>query len=83
LLQAEIKVVYVTHMYDLADGFRRQKMDMTLFLRAEREADGRRTFRVGVGEPLRTSYGPDVYREIFASNQTPAAIGADLPAKVD
>lgn len=66
LLQARVKVVYVTHMYDLASAFRRQEAGNTLFLRAEREPDGRRTFRLVAGEPLSTSFGPDLYREIFA-----------------
>lgn len=65
MLESDIKVVYVTHMFDLADGFRRQERDRTLFLRAEREPGGRRTFRLKEGEPLSTSYGPDLYREIF------------------
>src|SRR5579864_1628991 len=65
LLGAHIKVFYVTHMYDLADGLRGQKVANTLYLRAEREPDGRRTFRLVEGEPLSTSYGSDLYQEIF------------------
>jgi hypothetical protein len=65
MLGAHIKVVYVTHMFDLANGFRRQNVGNTLFLRAEREPDGRRTFRLIEGEPQSTSYGPDLYREMF------------------
>jgi hypothetical protein len=67
LLQAGIRVVYVTHMFDLAQGFYLQKMATALFLRAERQGDGRRTFRLIEGEPLPTSYGEDVYRRIFAA----------------
>ena len=37
-----------------------------MFLRAERTADGTRTFRLIEGEPLETSYGEDLYREVFA-----------------
>lgn len=65
MLGAHIKVVYVTHMFDLANRFRRQNAGDTLFLRAERQPDGRRTFRLIEGEPLSTSYGPDLYREVF------------------
>ncbi|MEO8249818.1 MAG: hypothetical protein ABI589_10645, partial [Burkholderiales bacterium] len=36
-----------------------------LFLRADRQADGTRTFRLVEAEPLETSYGEDLYREIF------------------
>ncbi|MEO6965600.1 MAG: hypothetical protein ABI076_06835 [Acidobacteriaceae bacterium] len=52
-------------MFDLAQGFYLAKMDAALFLRAERLADGRRTFRLVEGEPLPTSYGEDLYRQIF------------------
>ena len=57
LLEGGVKVFVVTHMFDLADGFYRQHLDGALFLRAEREFDGRRTFRLSEGEPLRTSFG--------------------------
>jgi hypothetical protein len=62
---AGVKVVFVTHLYDLAHGLYRQHLDTALFLRAEREPDGRRTFRLNEGEPLPTSFGADSYRRIF------------------
>jgi hypothetical protein len=65
LLESGTKVFYVTHMFDLANGFCGTKMDTALFLRAERLADGRRTFRLAEGEPLPTSYGKDLYWRIF------------------
>jgi len=65
LVEAGVKVLYVTHMFDLAQGFYLQELPAALFLRAERHADGQRTFRLVEGEPLPTSYGEDVYRRIF------------------
>jgi DNA mismatch repair ATPase MutS len=65
LLEADVKVFFVTHLYELVDHLFAQKMDTALFLRAERQADGRRTFRLIKGEPLPTSYGVDLYRQIF------------------
>ena len=65
LLEQGIKVLFVTHMFDLADGFHRQKLDTALFLRAERGADGARPFTLSRGAPLPTSYGEDSYRKIF------------------
>jgi DNA mismatch repair ATPase MutS len=65
LVEAGIKVVFVTHLFDLAHSFSLEKMDTTLFLRAERQSDGRRTFKLVEGEPLPTSYGEDSYRRIF------------------
>jgi len=67
LLETGIKVIYVTHLFDLAQGFYLAKMDAALFLRAERLADGRRTFRLVEDEPLPTSYGEDLYRRIFGA----------------
>jgi DNA mismatch repair ATPase MutS len=77
LIEAGVKVLFVTHLYDLADGFYRQQLETALFLRAEREPDGRRTFRLLEGEPLPTSYGADSYRRIFgAAPQPPTAVAA-------
>ncbi|HTS95856.1 MAG TPA: hypothetical protein VMI33_04480, partial [Streptosporangiaceae bacterium] len=45
-------VIFVTHLYELARRFYRQHAGTTLFLRADRGADGRRTFRIAAGEPL-------------------------------
>ena len=67
LLETGIKLFYVTHLFDLAQGLYLAKMDAALFLRAERLADGRRTFRLVEGEPLPTSYGEDLYRRIFGA----------------
>jgi DNA mismatch repair ATPase MutS len=67
LVEKGIKVVYVTHLFDLAQGFHAARMETALFLRAERLADGRRTFRLVEGEPLPTSYGEDLFRRIFGS----------------
>jgi DNA mismatch repair ATPase MutS len=77
MLETGVKVFYVTHMFDLAQGFARRALSTALFLRAERLADGRRTFRLVEGEPLPTSHGEDVYRRIFdvAPDAAPAAAG--------
>lgn len=61
---------FVIHMFDLAGGLYDEKINNALFLRAERREDGTRTFKLLPGAPLRTSYGTDLYRNIFA---TPAA----------
>jgi DNA mismatch repair ATPase MutS len=65
LLEKRIKVFFVTHLYEFAHGFLNKKMGNTLFLRAERQADGGRTFKLVEGEPLQTSYGEDLYRAIW------------------
>lgn len=73
LREQNIKILFVTHLYDLANGLHRQHDPHALFLRAERRPDGRRTFQLTEGEPLPTSYGPDLYHRIFGAHSAPAA----------
>ena len=67
MLNSGIKVLFVTHLFELARIFYERKLDIALFLRAERKPDGQRTFRIVEGEPLPTSYGVDLYKQIFGS----------------
>jgi len=77
MLDKQIKIFLVTHMYDLAHGFHAQGLDTALFLRAERQPDGRRTFKFVEREPLPTSYGEDAYRRIFGTGQAKSTALAD------
>ncbi len=61
LLDAQVKVFFVTHRFDFAERFRRQRAPSTLFLRAERQPDGRRSYKLTVKDPLPTSFGEDLY----------------------
>lgn len=70
LLQKKIKVVFVTHLYEFARGFYDRGLVSALFLRAEREADGTRTFKLVEGIPLKTSFGEDLYRRLFEKKVT-------------
>lgn len=65
LLEKRIRVYFVTHLYELAHSLHAQGMENTLFLRAERQEDGVRTFRLSPGKPLQTSFGEDLYQKIF------------------
>ena len=69
LLERGVRIVCVTHMYELAHGFHERDVGQTLFLRAARQADGVRTFKLMVGEPLPTSFGEDLYRRIFGAGR--------------
>jgi hypothetical protein len=60
-------VVFVTHLYELASRFHRQHPDTTLFLRADRDNAGTRSFQLQEAGPLPTSYGADLYRQTFAA----------------
>jgi hypothetical protein len=66
LLEKRIKIFFVTHLYEFAHGLFDRKIKDAVFLRAERRADGTRTFRLVEGEPLETSYGEDLYANFFA-----------------
>jgi hypothetical protein len=61
LLDEEVTVFFVSHRFDFADSFRRQRADSTVFLRAERQPDGRRDYKLAVKDPLPTSFGEDLY----------------------
>lgn len=65
LMDGRIKVICVTHLYELARGFYDGNTENVLFLRAERQSCGSRTFKLIVGEPLPTSFGGDLYRSVF------------------
>jgi DNA mismatch repair ATPase MutS len=65
LTEAGIRVVFVTHLYHLAQGCFAADDATSLFLRAERQPDGHRTFRLRPGDPLPTSHGQDLYRQVF------------------
>jgi hypothetical protein len=69
LLESGIKVFFVTHLYEFAHDVHAGKTPEALFLRAERRPDGTRSFKLVEGEPLETSYGEDLYREIFEAAQ--------------
>jgi DNA mismatch repair ATPase MutS len=69
LLEKRVKVFFVTHLYEFARGCWENADGRMIFLRAERRDDGQRTFKVLPGEPLQTSFGPDLYDAIFGSEQ--------------
>lgn len=73
LNDSRVKVILVTHLYDLAQRLRRGQADGVLFLRAERLPDGSRTFKIQPGEALATSFGKDLYDEVFGGNSVVSA----------
>ena len=65
LLEKHIKVFFVSHMFEFARSFYEKRMPTALFLRADRLPNGERTFKIVEGEPLKTSFGVDVYNKVF------------------
>lgn len=66
LLEAEVKVFFVTHRFDFARSFFESRAPSTLFLRAERLPGGKRSYKLAVKEPLPTSFGEDLYHRLGA-----------------
>lgn len=65
LTERHVKVFFVTHLYEFAHALHMQKLQHAFFLRAERQPDGGRTFKMVEGEPLLTSFGGDLYARVF------------------
>ena len=63
LIENNIEVFAVTHLYTYATSFNDETH--IKFLRAQRFEDGKRTFKIEEGKPLRTAFGQDLYHQIF------------------
>jgi hypothetical protein len=63
MIENNIEVFSVTHMYIYATAFKDDAS--TMFLRAQRRDGGERTFKIQPGEPLVTAFGEDIYRQVF------------------
>lgn len=68
LLEKSARMVFVTHLFEFASTVHGKKMNNVMFLRADRRADGSRTFKLIEAGPLETSYGEDLYRSVFGTN---------------
>jgi DNA mismatch repair ATPase MutS len=69
LSERQVKLIFVSHLYQFAHGLYQERTNGTLFLCAERKTDGTRTYRLIEGEPLDTSYGVDLYNRIFVDGR--------------
>lgn len=70
LRQRDIKVALVTHLFDAARRLQGQNADQVLMLRAQRRDDGSRSFRLEAGDALQTSFGADLYAEVFGPDES-------------
>ncbi|MEU6479194.1 hypothetical protein ABZ858_20355 [Streptomyces sp. NPDC047017] len=79
LTEAGVKAVCVTHLYELARSLYASPAHHsgTVFLRAERTPDGRRTHRLVTGAPQPTSHGADLYEQVFHTRPTPSDDGSE------
>jgi DNA mismatch repair ATPase MutS len=76
-----VKVVFVTHMYELARALYAERSASARFLCAERRDDGHRTFRVIEGPPIPTSFGEDLYAQII-ERKAPSGLPDGTEAEV-
>ena len=67
MVDSGVKVLFVTHLYDLGRSLHARHNPTHMFLRAERRPAGGRTFRLLPGEPEPTSHGQDSFRQIFGT----------------
>ena len=67
LVEKSIKVFFVTHLFEFPRGFYDSNLGNAIFLRAERQVDGKRTFKLIEGGPVQTSYGEDLFNSIFGT----------------
>jgi DNA mismatch repair ATPase MutS len=65
LSERQVKVFFVSHLYQFVQDLYEARTDETMFLRAERKTDGTRTYKLIEGEPLDTGFGIDLYNRIF------------------
>jgi MutS domain V len=72
MLDCGIRVLAVTHFHELAQRFSTSSRDDILFLRAGRESDGGRTFRIVEGAPLTSSHARDIYDLVFGDRRPSA-----------
>jgi DNA mismatch repair ATPase MutS len=64
MLEKKIKVFFVTHLFEFAHGCYKTPSRNVMFLRAERQSDGKRTFKLIEGERCRQATA-DLYNRIF------------------
>jgi DNA mismatch repair ATPase MutS len=70
LYELDIKVLYVTHLFEFSNNIYNLDLEKAIFLRAERSDNGSRSYIIKSGEPLQTSYGEDLFKSVMDSGFT-------------
>jgi hypothetical protein len=68
LLENNVTIFFVSHMYEFARSFLAD--ERVLFLRADRGEGGTRSFRLSAAKPLPRSFGSDLYERIFGASRS-------------
>ncbi|XVQ15539.1 MutS-related protein [Spirillospora sp. CA-255316] len=66
-----VRVVFVTHLYALADRLHTDPPVRSLFLTTGRDAEGEPTFRLAPGAPSRSAHAMDLYARVFGEPARP------------
>ncbi|MEU8901148.1 DNA mismatch repair protein [Nocardia sp. NPDC048505] len=69
LTDVGVKVVLVTHLFDLARELHDRHRSTDLFLRAQRLSDGTRTYHLVESAPQATSHGGDIFQRVFGAER--------------
>jgi DNA mismatch repair ATPase MutS len=65
LLENNIRIFFVSHLFEFASAVMEQANGSSIFLIAERKDTGEHTYKIIEGKPSSTGYGMDLYRKIF------------------
>ncbi|WP_433330510.1 MutS-related protein [Spirillospora sp. CA-294931] len=63
-----VRIVFVTHLYELARRLHAEAGGGQVFLTTERDADGEPTFRIVPGAPSPTAHAEDLYLRVFGED---------------
>lgn len=69
LVENNIKVFFVSHLYEFASSIKENSNYSSVFLVTERSLNGDRTYKIVAGEPSKTGFGMDVYKKIFCAGK--------------
>lgn len=73
LIDSKVRVVMVTHMFELADALQHSQLPVA-FLRAERGEDGQRPYRIVPGAAKPTSHARDMFEKLVGSETMESVI---------
>jgi len=66
LVERRIKILFVTHQFELARRLFERGSPATLFLQVTQQPDGHCNYQLTEGDPAPTSHGVDLWDQIFA-----------------
>jgi len=65
LIEKKIRIFFVTHLWEFASLISKENSNNVMFLKAQRNSDGTRTFKIIESKPQSKSYAEDLFKKIF------------------